>query len=378
MADGGSLRPGDRVLLATDAWRPQVNGVVRCWESVVAELAGMGHEVHVLHPGLFRTVAAPRYPEIRLAILPGRRLRREADALRPDVVHIATEGPIGLACRAWCRRRGLPFTTSYHTQFPMYLERYFRIPASLTWRGVRWFHGPAEAVLVPTEQVRGQLAQHGLPQAKTWSRGFDRTVFHPGPWADPEIARDPFAAFERPVMLCAGRVAPEKNIEAFLELDVPGTKVVVGDGPARRGLERRHPKVRFLGYRFGEALGRHYAAADVLVFPSLTDTYGVVMLEANACGTPVAAFPVTGPIDVVVPGRNGWLDERLAVAVAKALEVPRERCLAHAAGHTWRKTAEALLESVVPIRGPSRGRRLDSGRDPSRDPAAVVDSSPRR
>jgi glycosyltransferase involved in cell wall biosynthesis len=344
-----AVRPDPvRVLLATDAWRPQVNGVVRCWESVIAELEALGHEVEVLHPALFRTVAAPRYPEIRLAIAPGRGLRRRAEAFDPDVVHIATEGPIGLACRSWCRRRRLRFTTSYHTQYPMYLKRYFHIPAAASWRGVRWFHGKAESVLVPTEQVRGQLVAHGVPRARTWSRGFDPAVFHPGPWSDPEIAADPFAEFERPVLLYAGRVAMEKNIEAFLELAVPGTKVVVGDGPARAGLERRHRTARFLGYRFGEALGRHYAAADVLVFPSLTDTYGVVMLEANACGTPVAAFPVTGPIDVVVPGTNGWLDEDLAAAVGRAIGVPRERCVEHAATHTWRRTAEALLDAMVP------------------------------
>lgn len=350
MAEGERPRDVRRILLATDAWRPQVNGVVRCWKSVIAELEAMGHEVEVLHPGLFRAVPAPRYPEIRLAIAPGRRARRLADAFDPDVVHIATEGPVGLACRRWCRRRRLRFTTSYHTQFPLYLKRYFGIPAAATWRGVRWFHGPAEAVLVPTEQVRRELVSHGLPQARTWSRGFDPTVFHPGPWSDPELAADPFADLDRPVLLYAGRVAPEKNIDAFLDLEFPGSKVVVGDGPARNSLERRHPTVRFLGYRFGEALGRHYAAADLLVFPSLTDTYGVVMLEANACGTPVAAYPVTGPIDVVVPGENGWLDEDLSVAVQRALEVSGDRCRAHAAGHTWRRTAELLLDTAVPAR----------------------------
>jgi len=350
--------PGDRrrILLATDAWRPQVNGVVRCWESVIAELAMRGHEVEVLHPGLFRSVAAPRYPEIRLAIAPGRRLRRLAEAFEPDAVHIATEGPVGWACRSWCRRRRLPFTTSYHTQFPLYLSRYFGIPPSATWRGVRWFHGPAEVVLAPTEQVRRQLVEHGLPQARTWARGFDPKVFHPGPWTDPDLLDDPFRGLERPVLLYAGRVAPEKNIEAFLSSTVPGTKVVVGDGPARRALERRHPAVRFLGYRFGESLGRHYAAADLLVFPSLTDTYGVVMLEANACGTPVAAFPVTGPIDVVKQGVNGWLDDDLVVAISKALEVDRESCLAHASTHSWRRTSEILLDALVRISNSGRNR----------------------
>ena len=354
--DTARSRCGLRILLASDAWRPQVNGVVRCWESVISVLQTMGHEIEVLHPGLFRTVAAPRYPEIRLAIAPGRRLRRRAETFGPDVVHIATEGPVGIACRSWCRRRRLPFTTSYHTQFPLYLERYFRIPATVTWRGIRWFHGPAEAVLAPTEQVRRELVSRGLPQSRTWSRGFDPAIFHPAPWADPRLVADPFEELARPVLLYAGRVAAEKNIGAFLDLEIPGTKVVVGDGPARIGLERRHPDVRFLGYRFGEDLGRHYAAADVLVFPSLTDTYGVVMLEANACGTPVAAYPVTGPIDVVVPGVNGFLDEDLARAVTRALRIPRRSCLDHASKHSWRRTAELLLEAVVPLSSPETPR----------------------
>ncbi len=344
--DGASLR----ILLATDAWLPQVNGVVRCWQNVIAELERRGHEVAVLHPGLFRTIAAPRYPEIRLAILPGRACRKQAEAFKPDAVHIATEGPVGAAVRRWCLRTGRAFTTSYHTQFPMYLKRYFAIPESITWAFVRRFHGRGAATLVPTESVRRELVAHGVPCAKTWSRGVDRAMFHPGPWSDPDLAADPYAGLPRPILLYAGRVAAEKNIEAFLALRTPGTKVVVGDGPARSQLERRHPAVRFLGYRFGEALGRHYAAADVLVFPSLTDTFGVVMIEANACGTPVAAFPVTGPVDVVRPGETGWLDEDLEVAVARALTVPRERCLAFAATQTWSGTAERLLGALVRLK----------------------------
>ena len=345
-----------RILLATDAWLPQVNGVVRCWQNVISELERRGHEIAVLHPGLFRTIAAPRYPEIRLAILPGRGCRRRAESFKPDAVHIATEGPVGAAVRRWCLRTGRGFTTSYHTQFPMYLRRYFAIPESVTWSFVRRFHGRGAATLVPTESVRRELVAHGVASAQTWSRGVDRTMFHPGPWTDPELAVDPYADLPRPILLYAGRVAVEKNIEAFLSLRTPGSKVVVGDGPARSHLERRHPAVRFLGYRFGEALGRHYAAADVLVFPSRTDTFGVVMIEANACGTPVAAYPVTGPIDVVRPGDNGWLDEDLDVAVTKALAVPRERCLAFAATQTWSATADRLLKSLARV-GPRVGRR---------------------
>lgn len=347
-----------RILLATDAWLPQVNGVVRCWQNVIAELERRGHEVEVLHPGLFRTIAAPRYPEIRLAMMPGRSCRRRAEAFGPHAIHIATEGPVGAAVRRWCLRTRRPFTTSYHTQFPMYLKRYFGIPESLTWSFVRRFHGRGEATLVPTESVRRELVAHGVPSARTWSRGVDASVFHPGPWRDAGLQADPFEGLARPILLYAGRVAVEKNIEAFLALRTPGTKVVVGDGPPRASLERRHREVRFLGYRFGEALGRHYAAADVLVFPSLTDTFGVVMIEANACGTPVAAYPVTGPIDVVRPGENGWVDEDLDAAVARALSVPRERCLAFAATQTWARTADLLLETLVPAT--ARGDRAGS------------------
>ncbi|MGA1516610.1 MAG: glycosyltransferase family 4 protein [Phycisphaerales bacterium] len=344
-----------RILLATDAWLPQVNGVVRCWQNVIAELERRGHAVEVLHPGLFRTVAAPRYPEIRLALMPGRGCRCRAEAFAPDAVHIATEGPVGAAVRRWCLRTGRAFTTSYHTQFPMYLKRYFGIPERISWAFVRRFHRRGAATLVPTESVRRELVQHGIEAARTWSRGVDAAIFRPGPWSDPSLASDPFEGWPRPILLYAGRVAVEKNIEAFTALKTPGTKVVVGDGPARASLERRHPEVRFLGYRFGEALGRHYAAADVLVFPSLTDTFGVVMIEANACGTPVAAFPVTGPIDVVRPGENGWLDEDLDMAAAKALGIPRERCLAFAATQTWTRTADLLLEALVWAGGSNPG-----------------------
>lgn len=355
-----------RILLATDAWIPQVNGVVRCWQSVIAELERRGHAVEVLHPGLFRTVAAPRYPEIRLALMPGRVCRRRAECFAPDAVHIATEGPVGAAVRRWCLRTGRTFTTSYHTQFPMYLKRYFGVPERITWAFVRRFHGRGAATLVPTESVRRELVAQGVKQARTWSRGVDAAVFHPGPWRDADLSPDPFEGLPRPILLYAGRVAVEKNIESFLALRTPGTKIVVGDGPPRASLERRHPQVRFLGYRFGEALGRHYAAADVLVFPSLTDTFGVVMIEANACGTPAAAYPVTGPIDVIRPGENGWLDEDLEVAVSRAIEVPRQRCLAFAATQTWSRTTDRLLDTLVPADGsrPRREALAKAGSDP--------------
>lgn len=340
-AGAGRLPRGARILLATDAWSPQINGVVRCLEAVVAELAAAGHTVEVAHPGLFRTIAAPRYPEIRLAVGGGRRLARLADSFSPDRVHIATEGPVGMAARRWCLRRGRRFTSGYHTHFPLYLQRYFGIPVGLSWRLVRWFHGPSAKVLAASGSASEELRRHGLPQAQPWTRGIDRRVFRPQP---PPL---PLAELPRPLLLYAGRVSPEKNIEAFLSLDLPGSKVVVGDGPARATLAARHPEAVFLGWRFGEELARHYAAADVLVFPSRTDTFGVVMIEANACGTPVAAFPVAGPLDAIRPGENGWMDEDLATAVERALAIPRERCLADSQRWSWRAAAEMLLAAMA-------------------------------
>lgn len=328
-----------RIALATDAWSPQVNGVVRTWTRVIAELEARGHEVRVIHPGLFRTVAAPRYPEIRLALLPVRRLARALREFQPEALHIATEGPIGMAARAWCRRRSLPFTTSYHTHFPHYLKAYFGLPPALTWRFVRWFHGGAVRTLAPTRGVTEELRTRGVTGATEWCRGVDTTLFRPVAPARTDLPR--------PVFVYAGRVAVEKNIGAFLECPLPGSKLVIGDGPARAALERRHPGVHWAGYRFGEELAAHYACGDVFVFPSRTDTFGIVILEANACGLPVAAYPVTGPIDVVVPGVSGALDEDLTTAALRALEVPRESCIEYARTHSWERCAGVALRSMV-------------------------------
>ena len=332
-----------RILLATDAWSPQANGVVRTWQQTIRELEAMGHAVEVLHPGLGRTVAAPRYHEIRLSLAPWRIVGAAME--RPfDAVHIATEGPIGFEARRRCESRGIPYTTSYHTQFPEYMKRYFALPPAVTWRFMKWFHGGARATLAPTQQVTEQLRAHGIARAQTWCRGVDTELFRPR-------ATSLFAELPRPVHLYAGRVAREKNIDAFVTAPLPGSKVVVGDGPERARLERSHPEVRFAGYRFGEELAAHYAAADVFVFPSRTDTFGVVMLEANACGVPIAAYPVTGPIDVVREGVNGALDEDLVAASARALAVPRASCLAHARTQGWRRVAEVLLAHLAPRGG---------------------------
>lgn len=335
-----------RLALLTDAWHPQVNGVVRTWSRVVEELRGEGVEVEVIHPGLFRTFPAPRYPEIRLAFWPGPGVRRRLDAFEPTHVHVATEGPVGLAGRRACLRRGWRFTSSYHTKYPQYLRSYFGVPRPFTWAFVRRFHNAAEATLCPTPGVVRELEAQGLSRLRSWSRGVETSVFRP----DAGPAPGAMAALEKPVFLCVGRVAREKNLPAFLNLDLPGSKVVVGDGPARAGLQRKHPGVLFAGVQKGEDLARHYAAADVFVFPSRTDTYGVVMLEANAAGLPVAAFPVTGPVDVVVDGVTGCLNEDLRRACLDALELDPADARAHAEANSWARCAAIVRETLVPVR----------------------------
>jgi len=327
-----------RVLIASDAWRPQINGVVRTLETVVAELRRMGHAVEVVHPGDFRTVACPTYPEIRLAVLPRTRLEARIDGFDPDALHIATEGPIGLAARRLFRARGWPFTTSFHTRFPEYVQERFRVPSALLYRALRWFHGAAERTLVATPSVRRELRARGFGNTAPWTRGVDADAFHPAKRAEPGL--------ERPVWLYVGRLAVEKNLDAFLSLPLAGTKLVVGDGPERARLEADHPDAVFAGVQRGERLARTYASADVLVFPSRTDTFGLVMLEALASGTPVAAFPVPGPLDVV--GEAGVLDEDLAAACRRALAVPRERCRERALTFSWTSCARVFLESLAP------------------------------
>jgi glycosyltransferase involved in cell wall biosynthesis len=259
--------------------------------------------------------------------------------VRPQAVHIATEGPLGLAGRRYCRRRGLPFTTSLHTKFPEYLKVYAGIPESLTYRLMRWFHGGAERTLVPTRSVQEELEGRGFDNTVLWMRAVDTDLFRP--------RSGDFYELEKPIFLYVGRVAAEKNIEAFLEVELSGSKVVVGDGPAKPDLERRFPEVYWAGFRFGEDLAQHYAGADVMVFPSRTDTFGVVMLEANACGVPVAAFPVTGPIDVVQQGTTGVLHDDLERACLEALEVDRASCRAFAEQMSWQRCAEMLFANLA-------------------------------
>ncbi len=329
-----------RVVIVTDAWHPQVNGVVRTLSTTGRYLEKAGHEVSYITPEHFPTVPCPTYPSIRLAVLPGRGVRRQLDELRPDAIHIATEGPLGHAARRYCRRRSLRFTTSFHTQFPEYIRLRAPLPLSVSYAYLRRFHGRAAATLVPTASQIKRLEDRGFSQLRLWPRGVDTSVFRPG---DKGLYEWP-----RPIMIYMGRVAVEKNIEAFLDARHPGTKVVIGDGPDLAQLEKAYPEAKFLGAKYGDDLAAHVAAGDVFVFPSLTDTFGLVLLEAMACGLPVAAFPVTGPIDVIEHGRSGILDEDLEAAIAGALKLAPADCIRHAHGFAWERCTAAFAECLAP------------------------------
>jgi glycosyltransferase involved in cell wall biosynthesis len=334
-----------KILIVSDAWMPQVNGVVRTLATVRDELTAMGHRVEVIGPDRFVTIPAPSEPDVRLALFPGRRLRGIVDAFAPDAIHIATEGPLGLAARRLCLRRGWPFTTAFHTRFPEYLKARLGVPERMTWALMRRFHRPSAAVMTATASLREELVTRGFANVAAWTRGVDLGLFRP---------RERGALnLPRPVFLYVGRVAVEKNIEAFLGLDLPGSKVVVGDGPVRAALEKRFPEAHFLGAKFGDDLASVYAEADVFVFPSLTDTFGLVIVEALACGTPVAAFPVTGPKDVIDAAPVGALDTDLRAAALAALGLDREACRRFAEGFSWRRSAEILLERLAPIDRPA-------------------------
>ncbi len=340
---------GARVLIVTDAWAPQVNGVVRTLAALAAELGSLGHTVEVIGPDRFRTLPCPTYPDIRLSLAPGHRLARMIEAFAPDALHIATEGPLGWAASRWARRRGFAYTTAFHTRFPEYVQARTRLPTGPLYAWLRRFHGRSAGTMVATESLRAELAARGFDRLLAWSRGVDLALFTPEP-----VTPEPVEAssLPRPIFLYVGRVAVEKNIEAFLTLDLPGSKIVVGDGPQRAALAARYPAVHFLGARHGPALARAYAGADVLVFPSRTDTFGLVLIEALACGTPVAAYPVTGPKDVLAgaEGCIGALAEDLAVAATSALAADRAACRRHAERFSWRASAEAFLTNLLPMR----------------------------
>jgi len=332
-----------KILLATDAWPPQVNGVVRTLTALARELEPLGHVVATLHPGLFRTFPCPGYAEIRLAVGAGRRVGAMIEDARPDAIHIVTEGPVGWAARRWCLTRGYAFTTAFHTRFPEYLAERFCIPPRFSYALLRRFHAPSRTVMVATPSVGRDLAARGFVNLGPWTRGVDKDLFNPA-------RRDEAIGFPRPVFLSVGRIAHEKNLPDFLALDLPGSKVVVGEGPQRAALEARFPTAHFLGRCENGKLARLYASADVFVFPSRTDTFGLVMLEALASGVPVAAYPVAGPIDVIGTSGAGVLDADLRLAALAALAIPRERARAHALAFSWAECARQFVAQLCPMR----------------------------
>ena len=334
--------PSHRILIVSDAWQPQVNGVVRTLTTLAGELRDMGHEVDVIGPNRFRTVPCPTYPDIALSLLPSRRLIRMIEAFRPDALHIATEGPLGLAARRWAKRTGFAFTTAFHTRFAEYVKARTGIPVRPIYAWMRRFHGAGHGTMVATASLRDELAGRGFRNIRPWSRGVDLALFKPEPPED--------FGLPRPIFIHIGRIAVEKNIAAFLDLDLPGSKVVVGGGPMLAKFRRDYPDVHFTGPKHGEALARAYAGADVFVFPSLTDTFGLVILESLACGTPVAAFPVTGPKDVLIgaDGIVGAVDTDLRAAALRALSADRQACRRHAETYSWRACAETFLSHLVP------------------------------
>ncbi|MFH1343529.1 MAG: glycosyltransferase family 1 protein [Pseudomonadota bacterium] len=330
-----------RILVATDAWHPQVNGVVRTLTMLAEAARPLGVDIAFVTPQSFRTVALPSYPDLRLALPSPDKIARLIAAARPDSIHIATEGPIGLLVRRYCRRHRLPFTTSFHTRFPEYISARLPFPESWIWAGLRWFHNAGQAVMAATPALASELRSRGFRNVVLWPRGVDTSLFHP---------RAVDLGLPRPIFLCVGRVAVEKNLEAFLDLDLPGTKLIVGDGPARAALMRKYPQAVFLGSRQGEELAEAYAGADVFVFPSRTDTFGLVLLEALASGLPVAAFPVTGPRDVIGAAPVGSLHDDLQAACLAALSISPQACRAFAANHSWEASARAFVDSATNIR----------------------------
>ena len=337
-----------RILIATDAWHPQVNGVVRTLTSLARSATALGAEIEFLTPEGFPSLGVPTYPGLRIALPNQREIARRIEAASPDALHIATEGPIGWAARAYCRRRALAFTTSYTTRFPEYVSVRTGIPASFGYAVMRRFHAASSMIMVATDSLRQELAGRGFRKLGFWTRGVDTGLFRPDEPATLDLPR--------PIFMTMGRVAIEKNIEAFLSLELPGSKVVVGDGPQKAMLQQKYPQAIFLGEKKGRDLTAHLAAADVFVFPSLTDTFGVVQLEALACGTPVAAFPVTGPLDVVADRPIGALDQDLRSACIRALDMSREACRNFALERSWENSARQFLGNLTALQ-PSRSLR---------------------
>lgn len=322
------------ILIITDAWHPQVNGVVRSLEHMMAEAEPLGAQFSIISPADFKSVPMPGYSEIRLALTTYKQVKKKIEAIGAEYIHIATEGPLGMLARRWCLKHKYPFTTGYHTKFPEYVRARLPIPTRFSYAWLRRFHNKGNAVLVPTPSVQQELGARGFTNVKIWGRGVDTEMFKPQPST---------ITAERPIFIYIGRVSVEKNIEAFLNLQLPGSKVVVGDGPALQRLKSAFPDVQFMGKHTGPALAAFYASADVFVFPSLTDTFGLVILEALACGVPVAAFPVTGPKDIIQNGVTGILNEDLQIAALEALALNRDACRTFAERNSWRASAESFM-----------------------------------
>lgn len=330
-----------KVMVVTDAWSPQVNGVVTTLRKMGEGLNNIGHEVCFVTPESFRSLPCPTYPEIRLSLLPYSGVKKEIGKFQPHALHIATEGPLGIAARRYCVKRGFPFTTAFHTRFPEYVQARTGIPVSLTYRWLKHFHGPSRALMVPTPMVRRDLEARGFTNTAAWTHGVDTVAFSPGERV--------FLEGERPIHLYVGRVAVEKSIEAFLKLDLPGSKWVVGEGPMRTELERKYPEVRFTGIKTPTELARYYRAADVFVFPSRTDAFGLVILESLACGTPVAAFPVSSPLDVIGDSGVGVLDEDLRQACVRTLDISRDKARRYAEQFGWEHSVSQFANNLAAI-----------------------------
>lgn len=346
-----------RIMLITDAWEPQVNGVVRTMKRVIAECEAMGHEWEIVSPadGFF-TVPLPTYSEIKLAIGARKAIEERFNLFEPDAVHIATEGTLGMAGRTMCLKMRHPFTTSYHTRFPEYVSARVPIPVSWGYSFVRWFHKYSGKVMVATPSMRQELVEQRFINVVSWTRGVDTDLFSPDKRMESDAADDPFKGLPRPIFLNVGRVAVEKNIEAFLNLDLPGSKVVVGEGPQLEELKRKYQGVTFLGAKFGEELAQCFASADVFAFPSLTDTFGLVILEAMAAGTPVAAYDAPGPKDIIPGSDAGIIHDDLKEACIEALKLDRPTARAYAEQYSWRACAEAFIENLEPLPAPERKR----------------------
>ena len=340
-----------KILIVTDAWYPQVNGVVRTLSQTREELQALGYDVFMLTPEGFHTIPCPTYPDIKLSLFPGKKVAQYIRKFAPDYLHIATEGPLGIAARRFAVRNGLQYTTAYHTRFPEYIHSRIRLPLKITYGFLRWFHGRAEAVLAPTQTVVDDLVNYNVGKPVLWPRGVDLEHFAPMAGRKQN---------SHPIYLYVGRVSVEKNIDAFLNLKLDGEKWVVGDGPAMTNLQKKHSDVVFHGMKTRDELPAFYQKADVFVFPSKTDTFGLVLLEAMSCGLPVAAFPVTGPIDVVGNSNGGVLDDDLNMACQKALKLQRREVRAYAETFSWENATKILLSHLVPCRNPVEYNVIDN------------------